>query len=420
MLPNPRLPQELLDLVVDLLPDSRDDLASLCLTSRSFYDAARRNLFRSFTITTPLKSFISFAGFLLHLSPHHRRYIKHLTLSQFGIEAGQRHTPVEAVTASLVAYLLILLPNLRTLTFRRVTLASETATDPWGGLPGPRNLHEVSFVNVRGHYSDGFKGYLQILSLFGAVDTLRFGDRAASWFTSASPLDLLEESYFPRALAVRHLCIDDQQESAWLSILYHTRTMQNTPPLRALDLLFMYPSDSMSKLDHVFKAAGDQLTHLRYHIWPVFTRGWRDEGPYSYAPQLLRILRHCPRLRDFTIGVPLWCSLPYTEPLFECIAALLNGLPKSVQTFILVLDFECHPTPAVSHAESKMVPEWTRFRVAVERTGLDRLHLVWRYLENGQAVSRGNFEKALSNLDTAVSAILQSDHFILDSTLQAY
>lgn len=422
------LPQELLNLIVDDLSDSRADLASICLASRALYGRARQHLCRSLTITTPLKSFALFTEDLKRTHLHTRQHIKHLTLSRFGMKDAEDGTPIEAVTADFVSSLLERLPSLQTLTFNLVVIEPAACRDIWERPRPQRQLEELSFIQADTTWQSwSCKAYLEIMSLFSDVNTLTFKDQFTSLWPVLEPLgtELPSAAYFPRALTVRTLRMGDVRDSLWLPLLGHTRTL-SAPTLTALDIAPVHHSAGTpsAELRATLVTTGSQLATLRYRLWPDFFAGRNPalfpSGPYAHVAQLPAVAQWCPRLETFVVRVPLWCSLPYMRSLFQCVVALLHGLPPTACTFALELDFEGHPQPAVECAQDCMPKTlWEMLKFAVEGTRVTRVNLVWLRLKQAFG-GDARLEQKLSETDTVIVAALQSRKYVVQSTLEEY
>ncbi|GJE90460.1 hypothetical protein PsYK624_065960 [Phanerochaete sordida] len=416
------LPQELLDLIVDLLSDSRQALACLRLASRLFYGRSRLHIYRSLTITTPRRSFAAFVEDLAGTHGDIRPHVQHLTLSRYGTRDGEDGKPPEPVTAGLVKALLELLPHLRRLTFSFVTLAPEPDRALWERPLPHFELAALSFLQVETAQLWGCEAYLEILSLFHAIDTLTSTDRFAWPWPAPGELDpeLLPAPCFPRALAVRHLHMGDVRASHWLALLSHTRTLAaGAPALAALDVALVphaarAPSAEASA---ALGTAGAHLASLRVRLWPDFHAA---HAPYAHAAQLPAVGRWCPRLATFAVRVPLWCSLRYILGVVECVATLLFGLPPTVRTFALELDLEGHPWPVVERARECMPRYlWEMLKFAIEGAGVTRVDLVWLHLRlaAGEDV---RLRQELSETDTMILAGLESHLYTVQSTFEAY
>ncbi|GJE90459.1 hypothetical protein PsYK624_065950 [Phanerochaete sordida] len=424
--PGPRadlnaLPQELLNLIVDEMSDSRADLASMCLASRALYGPARQHLCRSLTITTPRKSFAKFVKDLEGIVGM-RQHIKHLTLSRFGMKHA------EYVTAGLVSSLLELLPSLQTLTFSLVAFKSEASRDLWETPRPLRQLEELSFIQAEAAWQPwSCKPYIEVLSLFSDIGTLTFKNQLNSiWAQDLSSPERTSAPWFPHSLAVRKLRMADRRDTLWLPLLRHARTLP-APTLTALDIVPMRhvgTGDPREELRAALVTAGAQLATLRCRLWPDSPAAWSTGlfpgGPYRHVAELPAVARWCPRLTTFIVRVPLWCSLQYASSLFECIVALLGGLPPTVRTFALELDLEGHPWPAAGRAQECMPRNlWEMLKFAVERAGVARVNLVWLHLKlaAGEDV---RLRQELSEGDTLFLAALESQLYTVQSSIGAY
>ncbi|EKM50339.1 uncharacterized protein PHACADRAFT_264961 [Phanerochaete carnosa HHB-10118-sp] len=388
--PNPRLPQELLDNIVNFLHDSPNTLSTLSLTSRRLHFTARRSLFRSPTINTSQAPLVSFLRILREAPLHVRFYVENLTLVLENT-IDRDHDSPESVTPLLIASLLQLLPNLCSLTLDRVLALHEIDLDGGPGQRATHNLERLSLAGMRTLVADVFRDYLPDFLLPGSQDSLIsdiMNDSPYVPHVESTPRALtLPDS--PHNLAITHIRIDTPPPPHnWLQAFARTGIMPSfVSSLQSLDVSCRCGLEA-GHIGNFLRLAGPTLLRLGCRIHPnvvVETIGYGRT--FDHVVQYLAIRDSCPILQTIVVRFSAHKFENLGPALFDLLASLLAQLPESVRSFVLELDLGHDIARAGAPVWDTMRGEWVRLKDVLERVGVVRLELIWRYSLNGLGVT---------------------------------
>ncbi len=210
-----RIPQELIDDIIDSIPSKRD-LSSCTLVSRSWLTRSRRNLFAEVNLKDKgvQNHFHSFLAFLTAsnkdylLGPPISGCIQRVCIQN----CRPLSRPRERIKMDMLRSLLSLLPNLRDLELSKATFSGVTPVDPEDWLAF-RSIHldSLSLLGVT-TVSETPSEIIASLCLFSSINVLRietlnmkgFAGLYNNFLDSTAqpihPLLSMENPYFPSAL----------------------------------------------------------------------------------------------------------------------------------------------------------------------------------------------------------------------------
>ncbi|KIP04692.1 hypothetical protein PHLGIDRAFT_36787 [Phlebiopsis gigantea 11061_1 CR5-6] len=273
--PQPRLPAELTDMVIDQLHSSQRALAAAALVCQSWLPRSRVHLFRRVAVTGEFHALLRF----LQCTPHVRGYVRHLVLQGRASEDKCAPRLQTTLPPHLLAELLSQLPRLRTLQLHGVAFHEHRPSR----LP-PYPLHtldELTLMNV-GSAWDTTDDVLSVLGLFSEIKFLHLNSIAQ--VVGAPPR---HPPLAPAHIRVHALKFEDVPSDVYFELMRGTRSRG---ALRSIEAECADAEDAAA-LAALLHDAGAALEHLaldlthEWHFSPgeqravqEALRAWHERG----------------------------------------------------------------------------------------------------------------------------------------------
>lgn len=407
--PWPRIPLELLGVVIYHLQDSFEDLKTMSLVHRSCVSPAQLLLFRSVkAVSTAGASMFDWLEIDMRSWPPYLFHaVRNLTLAgtpPSGNELLELIPPKPKsgrIYTTLLQNILRRLPNLKKLTLCNITLRTNGRAPP--DASQLVDLQELDLIDTDA-YHDGMTDYHSILGLFGKVDTLRVmarpRDRRHPVVLPTLDAPNTPLAPVPHRLAVTHLVLSTpDNDGDLLKMICGTRTMPqpaqdgNIASRGTLNSLDVSGYDDFH-LSHLLATGGHTLEHFRFDLsrWVWIRNKWSGGARRTYNSQgierRLDLRKTCPGLASLTIALSTRQQRQYIRESIGCLRKIVSRAPASLRLLVVEVDLGIpeHAQQTVDsltedgNAEWRAwaAGEWRSFAEVVGRSGVAEVKFVWR------------------------------------------
>lgn len=262
----PKIPGELIDMVIDHLHDDRRSLAACSLVSKALLDAARYHLFYRINIDSDYSTlgFHDFFNFLLQ-GPPVARLIQHLSFY-----AGWRTDGPHDIDARQLGLIMDRCSSLRSLTLSYVTFRSRcavkdaaSASTPWA-LNGWTIPRLVIFDTINSEGASRVASYLRVISAFKHIGSLFLHCRMLDDDEQSEPMDSLPEELEIDILSITLPPFQERLLSSMCRAICGTRTSQT---LQRLEVILRY-NGYLNVISEIFAPACVELKEIQLDIRP--------------------------------------------------------------------------------------------------------------------------------------------------------